>query len=44
MREHLGELLPPAPPPTLQEARRQGCSMLFLPENVSFLGRSFTEV
>lgn len=34
--------LPPAP--MLQEAAARGCKMLFLPENVSFLGSSFTEV
>ncbi len=30
--------------PLLQEAVARGCKMLFLPENVSFLGTSFTEV
>lgn len=31
------------PPCHTQEAVEQGCKMLFLPENVSFLGTSFTE-
>lgn len=30
--------------PLLQDAVARGCKMLFLPENVSFLGTSFTEV
>lgn len=48
--EHIGEfmhitLMAPHNWRTLpQDAVARGCRMLFLPENVSFLGTSFTEV